>query len=163
MLFRSATTTTAENVDALLTTTLGERSLDLFSVIACADQVRDKKPAPDIYRLALHTLGIEPENAVAFEDSANGLKSAVAAGLWTVVTPTFWTAGDNFSTAGITLPHFGDADHPLPATLHPCFASAPWLNLAALQSLLERSRDASPVSSDRRPLQRSEPLHAHPR
>jgi HAD superfamily hydrolase (TIGR01509 family) len=156
-----ATTTTAENVDALLTATLGERGLDMFSVIACGDQVREKKPAPDIYRLALNTLGVEPENAVAFEDSINGLRSAVAAGLWTVVTPTFWTADDDFADAGIALPHFGDADHPLSAALHPAFAQTPWLNLEVLQSLTRQPTPA--LSSDRRPPHRPEQHHAHPR
>jgi beta-phosphoglucomutase-like phosphatase (HAD superfamily) len=157
-----ATTTTAENVDALLTSTLGERGLDMFSVIACGDQVREKKPAPDIYRLALNTLGVQAENAVAFEDSVNGLKSAVAAGLWTVITPTFWTADDNFSGAGIKLPHFGDADHPLPEAASQAWAGLPWLTLSTLQTLSQQPRDAHPLSSDRRPLDPSEPRRADP-
>jgi HAD superfamily hydrolase (TIGR01509 family) len=158
-----ATTTTAENVDALLTCALGERGLDMFGVIACGDQVREKKPAPDIYRLALNTLGVEAENAVAFEDSVYGLKSAVAAGLWTVVTPTFWTSDDNFSGAGIRLPHFGDADNPLSASWSLTWAGPPWLTLAALQKLSQQARNSYPLSSDRRPAHPSEPHHAHPR
>ena len=94
-----ASTTTAINIDALLQATLGPRGLDLFSVIACGDQVRAKKPAPDIYRLALANLGVAPEHAIAFEDSVNGLRAATAAGLRTVVTPTYWTEGGDFSAA----------------------------------------------------------------
>jgi HAD superfamily hydrolase (TIGR01509 family) len=82
-----ASTTTPANVDALLTSTLGSRGVDLFNVIACGDQVRAKKPAPDIYRLVLSTLGLAPQQAVAIEDSVNGLRSAQAARLWTLVTP----------------------------------------------------------------------------
>lgn len=96
-----ASTTTAVNVDALLTATLGLRGRDMFSVIACGDQVRTKKPAPDIYRLALANLGLDAAHAIGFEDSANGLAAAVAAGLWTVVTPTVWTEGSDFSAAGM--------------------------------------------------------------
>jgi HAD superfamily hydrolase (TIGR01509 family) len=103
-----ASTTTAANISALLNATLGSRGLDLFSVIACGDQVRAKKPAPDIYELALSTLGLPPEQALAIEDSANGLRSATAAGLWTLVTPTFWTQGSDFSRAGLVLPSLGD-------------------------------------------------------
>jgi beta-phosphoglucomutase-like phosphatase (HAD superfamily) len=99
-----ASTTTAANIDALLGATLGPRGLDHFSVIACGDQVRAKKPAPDIYRLVLANLGLAPERALAFEDSPNGLASAVGAGLWTVVTPTFWTEGSDFSAAGLVVP-----------------------------------------------------------
>ncbi|WP_077033113.1 HAD-IA family hydrolase [Pelomonas sp. KK5] len=94
-----ASTTTAANIDALLQATLGPRGLDRFAVIACGDQVRRKKPAPDIYRLALAGLGLEPERAIAVEDSANGLRAAQGAGLWAVVTPNFWTEGQDLSAA----------------------------------------------------------------
>ncbi len=102
-----ATTTTADNVDALLTSTLGADGPDRFEVIACGDQVRHKKPAPDIYELALRTLGVEADRAIAFEDSCNGLIAATEAGLWTVVTPTFWTDGEDFAAAGLVLPNLG--------------------------------------------------------
>ncbi|KQU77164.1 MULTISPECIES: HAD-IA family hydrolase [unclassified Rhizobacter] len=103
-----ASTTTAANINALLNATLGPRGLDLFAVIACGDQVRAKKPAPDIYRLALDTLGLPPEQALAVEDSAHGLRAATAAGLWTLVTPTFWTQDGDFRAAGLLLPDLGD-------------------------------------------------------
>ena len=99
-----ASTTTAVNIDALLQSTLGPRGLDMFSAIACGDQVRAKKPAPDIYRLALRGLGMLPEHAIAFEDSPNGLRAAATAGLCTVVTPTFWTEGGDFTAAALLLP-----------------------------------------------------------
>lgn len=96
-----ASTTTAANIHALLNATLGPRGLDLFAVIACGDQVRAKKPAPDIYRLALDTLGLPPEQALAVEDSVHGLRAATAAELWTLVTPTFWTQDGDFRGAGL--------------------------------------------------------------
>ncbi|MES1161555.1 MAG: HAD-IA family hydrolase [Rhizobacter sp.] len=99
-----ASTTTAVNIDALLESALGSRGLDMFSVIACGDQVRAKKPAPDIYQLALRGLALLPEHAIAFEDSPNGLRAAHAAGLRTVVTPTYWTEGGDFSEAALLLP-----------------------------------------------------------
>ena len=103
-----ASTTTAANINALLNATLGPRGLDMFAVIACGDQVRAKKPAPDIYRLALDTLGLPPEQALAVEDSAHGLRAATAAGLWTLVTPTFWTQDGDFRAAGLLLTSLGD-------------------------------------------------------
>ena len=102
-----ASTTTAVNIDALLQSTLGPRGLDMFTAIACGDQVRAKKPAPDIYWLALQGLNISPEHAIAFEDSVNGLLSATRAGLRTVVTPTFWTEGGDFANAALLLPGLG--------------------------------------------------------
>ncbi|WP_457334489.1 HAD-IA family hydrolase [Rhizobacter sp. P5_C2] len=103
-----ASTTTAANIHALLGATLGPRGLDMFAVIACGDQVRAKKPAPDIYRLALDTLGLPPEQALAVEDSAHGLRAATAAGLWTLVTPTFWTQDGDFRAASLLLPDLGE-------------------------------------------------------
>ena len=127
-----ASTTTAANVDALLASCLGRRGLDLFSVIVCGDQVRAKKPAPDVYQMALRHLGIDCRDAIALEDSFNGLRSASAAGIWTVVTPTYWSAGDTFTGAGMVLEHLGDAQHPIPGEPGNALQMAPWLTLAEI-------------------------------
>lgn len=130
-----ASTTTAANIEALLQATLGDRALDLFDVIACGDLVAAKKPAPDIYQLVLNTLGLAPEEAVAFEDSVNGLRSAVAAGLWTVVTPTFWTEDGDFSEAALVLPHLGDPGRELDGEPGGRLQQVPWLSMDALYAL----------------------------
>lgn len=130
-----ASTTTAANVEALLQATLGPRALDLFDVIACGDLVAAKKPAPDIYQLVLNTLGLAPEEAVAFEDSVNGLRSAVAAGLWTVVTPTFWTEGGDFSEAALLLPHLGDPGRELPGEPGGRLQHTAWLTIDELYAM----------------------------
>jgi HAD superfamily hydrolase (TIGR01509 family) len=130
-----ASTTTAANVDALLESTLGCGGLEMFSVIACGDQVRAKKPAPDIYQLALRHLGLEADQALAFEDSANGLRSAHAAGLWTVVTPTFWTQGGDFSAADLLLPRLGDPEDPIGGEPGGRLQTAAWLTIDELMEL----------------------------
>jgi HAD superfamily hydrolase (TIGR01509 family) len=130
-----ASTTTAANVDALLHATLGPRALDLFSVIACGDVVRSKKPAPDIYELALRTLGIGPDDAVAIEDSAHGLGAATAAGIRTVVTPTYWTEGADFSAAALVLPHLGDPGHEIDAEPGGRLVRRAWLTMDELIAL----------------------------
>jgi HAD superfamily hydrolase (TIGR01509 family) len=96
-----ASTTSAENVDALLKATFGSPT---FEVIACGDTVAAKKPAPDIYLAALGALNLRAEEAIAIEDSGPGLAAAVAAGLWTLVTPNVWTADSDFSSADLVLP-----------------------------------------------------------
>jgi beta-phosphoglucomutase-like phosphatase (HAD superfamily) len=141
-----ASTTTAVNVDALLHSAFGPRGIEMFAVIACGDQVRAKKPAPDIYRLALQTLGLGPERAVALEDSSNGLRSAVAAGLWTVVTPTFWTEGSDFSAAGLVLPRLGDPSRPLPHEPGTALKAQAWLGF---DELLDLARPVRPHSAVR--------------
>ncbi|MGJ7506170.1 HAD-IA family hydrolase [Variovorax sp. GT1P44] len=122
-----ASTTTAVNIDALLTSTLGEKGPGMFTVIACGDQVARKKPAPDIYQLALRALGLLPQHAIAFEDSEKGLEAALAAGLWTVVTPNYWTEDSDFAGAGLILPHLGGPDLPLPGEPGRQLSGAAWL------------------------------------
>jgi HAD superfamily hydrolase (TIGR01509 family) len=96
-----ASTTSAENVEALLDATLGSA---VFQVIACGDTVAAKKPAPDIYLAALAALTLRADEAIAIEDSGPGLASAAAAGLWTLVIPNVWTADSDFSAANLVLP-----------------------------------------------------------
>jgi HAD superfamily hydrolase (TIGR01509 family) len=131
-----ASTTTRANIDALLRATLGPNGLAGFSVIACGDEVAHKKPAPDIYQLALRRLERDAAACVAFEDSVNGLRAAVAAGLPTVVTPTMWTEGSDFVSAGLLLPHLGDPGNPVPDEPGRQLKHAPWLTLAELQQRL---------------------------
>jgi HAD superfamily hydrolase (TIGR01509 family) len=127
-----ASTTTAANIDALLGATLGRRGIDAFSVIACGDQVPAKKPAPDIYQLAIRHLGVDPEQAVALEDSHNGLLAATGAGLWTVITPNFWTEAQDFGGAGMVLPSLGEPDAPLAGEPGATLQDAAWLTYAEL-------------------------------
>lgn len=129
-----ASTTTAANVYALLARHLGRTALQRFHTVVYADLVERRKPAPDIYRLVLATLRTPAAQCVAFEDSRNGLLAAKAAGLFTVVTPTPWTLGDDFADADLELPHLGDADHPLPAA-QATAVGGPWLGLAQLRTL----------------------------
>jgi HAD superfamily hydrolase (TIGR01509 family) len=70
-----------------------------FRCTCCADDVARAKPFPDLYQLALARLGVGPELAVAFEDSANGVAAAKAAGMYTVVIPNPATAGLDLSLA----------------------------------------------------------------
>lgn len=60
---------------------------DYFEVIIGGDMVEHSKPEPDIYLLACRQLEVKPENAIAIEDSPNGIFSAHAAGLQVVMVP----------------------------------------------------------------------------
>lgn len=94
-----ATTTSLPNVESLLASTLGDGWRDMFEVIAAGDQVARKKPAPDVFKLALQRLGLCASGCLALEDSANGLASARGAGLETVITVSAYTSGDRFDHA----------------------------------------------------------------
>jgi HAD superfamily hydrolase (TIGR01509 family) len=55
--------------------------LDRFKVFACGDEVKQGKPAPDIFLLAAKKLGVEPEGCIGFEDSPAGLAGLASAGI----------------------------------------------------------------------------------
>lgn len=95
-----ATTTTPENVTALLPAVLMAR----FEIVGAGDTVAKKKPAPDIYLWVLEKLGLSATACLAIEDSANGLKASLAAGLPTLVTECEYTAGQDFSGALAVVP-----------------------------------------------------------
>ncbi len=61
---------------------------DCFPHSFAADEVRSPKPAPELYLTACATLGVAPQRSVAFEDSATGIASARAAGLYVAVVPS---------------------------------------------------------------------------
>lgn len=110
-----ASTTSPENIEPLVSAGLGPQAMDWFDTIATGDVVARKKPAPDIYNVALESLGVDPLHAVAVEDSAIGVESAKAAGLFTVATPSTWTEGQDFARADLLLASLGDPDRPLDA------------------------------------------------
>jgi HAD superfamily hydrolase (TIGR01509 family) len=99
-----ATTTTPENVTTLLRASLAPDAAAWFEVIGAGDIVPKKKPAPDIYHWVLARLGLPAEACLAIEDSANGLKSAMAARLPTLITRSPYTAGEDFTGAIAVLP-----------------------------------------------------------
>lgn len=81
---------------ALATTTIREHALPLmdrfgmtpyFSAMTFGDEIEHLKPAPDIYLEAARRLGLDPAACAAVEDSVNGVRSALAAGMRTYMVP----------------------------------------------------------------------------
>lgn len=107
-----ATTTTPDNVTALLKHSLAEDGADWFQVIAAGDIVPAKKPAPDIYVWALEKLGLTAEECLAFEDSENGILASQGAGLKTVVTINDYTRSHDFDGALAVLTDLGEPAAP---------------------------------------------------
>jgi len=107
-----ATTTSLQNVEALLTSTLGKSPLDRFEVIGAGDVVNRKKPSGDIYHYVLDKMGLSSEECVAFEDSELGLMSSSATGLRTIVTLSEYTKAQNFDDAMVVLDQLGDENNP---------------------------------------------------
>lgn len=103
-----ASTSAEPAVRAVLEHSVGETA-DKFAVFA-GDIVPAKKPAPDIYLLALRELGVAAEDAIVIEDSHNGLLAALDAGIRTVVTVSGYTADENFEGASLVVSSLGDPE-----------------------------------------------------
>lgn len=94
-----ATTTSPVNIAALLRRAIGLDWREHFVAIGDASTAPLKKPHPQVYLQMIDALQLPPSACLAFEDSANGLAAATAAGLQTVVTPTDFTRHHDFSAA----------------------------------------------------------------
>lgn len=104
-----ATTTTPENVTALLEHAGIPGLGDWFDVVAAGDAVPHKKPAPDIFLLALDRLGLRARDCVVVEDSDNGARAALAAGLGALlVTIGPYTAAQDFGPAPLVMDGLGE-------------------------------------------------------
>lgn len=126
-----ATTTTPENVTALLEHSLAPDGLRWFEVIGAGDIVPAKKPAPDIYRWTLARMGLDASECLAFEDSANGLRASLAAGVKTLVTVNDYTRDQDFSGALAVLSDLGEPDAHF-HVLAGAAADAGWVDTASL-------------------------------
>jgi HAD superfamily hydrolase (TIGR01509 family) len=101
-----ASTSAEESVRTVLEHAVGTSLAKRFSVFA-GDVVKQKKPAPDIYLLALRELEVNASAAVAVEDSANGLRAALGAGITTIITTSAYTANEDFTGAALVVDTLG--------------------------------------------------------
>jgi len=131
-----ATTTTPSNVTALLQSSLAPDALDWFDVIAAGGVVPAKKPAPDIYHHAMQVMGVSPQECLAFEDSENGLRAALDAGLKTLVTVSDYTGGQDFRGAALVVDQLGEPDAPA-RVLAGELSGYGYISVDALQALFD--------------------------
>lgn len=108
-----ATTTSPVNIAALLRKAMGPDWHYNFVAIGDASSAPIKKPHPQVYLQMLQSLGLTGDECLAFEDSGNGLRSATAAGLQTIITPTRYTLTHDFSTAVKVVPDLSEVTVPL--------------------------------------------------
>ncbi len=94
-----ASTCDKQGAITILKSCLGEERLSQLSSVRAGNDAPQRKPAPDIYLLAIHDLGVPASACVAIEDTLHGVEAAQRAGLWTLVTPSQYTVGDDFEHA----------------------------------------------------------------
>jgi len=107
-----ATSSARSNAETLLDNNLPPGWRDWFSVVESCDSVAVKKPSPAVYEAVLRKLGIAERHVVALEDTRNGLLSATAAGIGTVVTTHRFTRDNDFTGALLVVDSVGEADQP---------------------------------------------------
>ena len=91
--------TSAENVQALLSAVSAQIDAGDFDVIVDASKVSPPKPNPAVYEFALSALGEDAKDCVAIEDNVEGVSAAQAAGVRCVAMPNENTAGHDFGSA----------------------------------------------------------------
>lgn len=136
-----ASTSAEASVRSVLDHAVGSDLAAGFAVFA-GDVVEHKKPAPDIYQLALSGLGITIGDAVVIEDSRNGMRAALAAGLPCVVTTSSYTQHEDFTDAALVVSSLGDPGTTPeilsdPSGLDP----QPYVRLTDLQTFLAPARN----------------------
>ena len=103
-------TSALPSVRAVLHHVMGEETAAKFAGVFAGDMVKAKKPAPDVYNLAVDQLHLDPQECVVLEDSRNGLLAAVAAGMRCIITQNELTKNEDFSEAALVLSSLGDPD-----------------------------------------------------
>jgi len=133
-----ASTSAEPSVRAILEYAVGPERAGRFDVFLAGDVVAHKKPAPDIYLLALEKLGVDPAEVLVVEDSRNGLEAADAAGLRCVVTVNGYTEKEDFSEAILVVSSLGDPDGEQTTVIANRSAARPgaWVTLADLEACL---------------------------
>ncbi len=106
-----ATSSSRSNIETLINTTIGKRGLDYFDSIVSCDLISEQKPSPAAYQYALAELGVNPENCIAIEDTSNGNRAALAAGVRTIITTHEFTIDSDFSGASLVLDDMGEPEH----------------------------------------------------
>ena len=80
---------------------------DGIDAVVCREHVARGKPFPDLYLRAIDELGVAAEEAIAFEDSPNGITAAKAAGLRCVAVPNPITWALDLTAADLRLDSLG--------------------------------------------------------
>lgn len=138
-----ASTSAEASVRAVLEHAVGRQLATRFRVFA-GDIVPRKKPAPDIYLLALDELDADRDATVVVEDSGNGVEAAVAAGLRTLVTVSSYTRDEDFTGASLVVSSLGDDTEPAEVIADPLgLAPGPVIGLTDLSRILEQERPPS--------------------
>jgi HAD superfamily hydrolase (TIGR01509 family) len=133
-----ASTSAEASVHAILEHAVGTERAARFDVFLAGDCVPKKKPAPDIYLLALERLGVPTEEVLVVEDSRNGLLAAVGAGLRCLMTVNEYTEKEDSSEAILVVSSLGDPGGEATTVIANRSASRPgdWIEIEDLEACI---------------------------
>ncbi|MBD3224884.1 MAG: HAD-IA family hydrolase [Caldithrix sp.] len=119
-----ASSSTRKQIEAILDNLQNHPDYDLqlrsvFKTTVSGDDVKHKKPAPDIYQKTVTQLGIKPSHCLAIEDSQAGVLSAKAAGLYCIGINNLYNNHQKLQTADAVV------DSP-PEIVQWMFDNEPW-------------------------------------
>jgi HAD superfamily hydrolase (TIGR01509 family) len=134
-----ASTSAEPSVRAILDHAVGPERANRFDVVLAGDVVARKKPAPDIYELALERLSVPAGSALVIEDSRNGLVAATSAGLRCIVTVNGYTEDEDASEAVLVVTSLGDPDGEATHVIANRGSARPgrWITLDDLEACLQ--------------------------
>ena len=100
-------TSNEKAVSNLVSTLMGSERASKFQIFA-GDMVKKKKPAPDVYLMAVDKMGLMKDKCVIIEDSHIGVGAAVAAGISCLVTKSSYTQNEDFTGAKMIVDELGE-------------------------------------------------------
>ena len=141
-----ASTSAEASVRAILDVAAGPERARRFDLFLAGDVVARKKPAPDIYLLAVERLAASPDDVLVIEDSRNGLLAAIGAGLRCLVTVSDYTTEEDFSEAAMVLTSLGDPGGEATRVFANRSRATPgrWITLRDLEACLLTQARAAP-------------------
>lgn len=144
-----ASTSAQTSVAATLEHAVGPENAREVMVFA-GDVVAHKKPAPDIYLLALDWFGMPASRVLVIEDSRNGLIAATRAELTCVITVSEYTAAEDFGEAALVVSSLGDPGGERTTVLANRSRAAPgdWVTLDDLAACLPDQPQSAPGHPD---------------
>jgi HAD superfamily hydrolase (TIGR01509 family) len=105
------TTTERDNIEAIASALSASFSLSDFDIVMDRQMVKNEKPSPEVYELALQSLALKASDVVVIEDTSECLQSALDAGIHCCIgMPHKFSLEQDFSSAVTSVTHLGDQD-----------------------------------------------------
>lgn len=106
-----------------------------FDLILTGDDIKNKKPDPEIYQKGLEYFSLSPKEVIAIEDSRTGLLSAHLNQIRVLITPSFFTQNHNFQEAYSVISHLGEPDLPFQHLLNHTLQKS-YIDLEVLKNIV---------------------------